>query len=120
MPFLPQASKSASGTSVRAGTEPFTTLNADWNFGFMIAEAIRSWAGTRSSPTANIANWSELKVTAPWVPGKRMHTKSSPGVLPALRNSPFAQSPIICIPALPSITIAEARFQSRPEKLSST
>jgi hypothetical protein len=68
----------------------------------------------------NIANWSELKVTAPCVPGKRMQTKSVPGTLPAFRNSPLAQSPIICIPASPLITMAEARFQSRPEKLSST
>ena len=67
-----------------------------------------------------MANWSELKVTVPWVPGKRMQTKSLPGFLPALTNSPLAQSPMICMPALPSITIAEARFQSRPEKLSST
>ena len=67
-----------------------------------------------------MTNWSELKVTAPCVPGKRMQTKSVPGILPALRNSPLAQSPMNCMPALPSITMAEARFQSRPEKLSST
>ena len=34
--------------------------------------------------------------------------------------TPLAQSPIICMPASLLITIAEARFQSRPEKLSST
>ena len=49
-----------------------------------------------------------------------MQTKSVPGTLPAFRNSPLAQSPIICMPASPLITMAEARFQSRPEKLSST
>ena len=49
-----------------------------------------------------------------------MQTKSVPGFWPALRNSPFAQSPMNCMPALPSMTIAEARFQSRPEKSAST
>ena len=58
--------------------------------------------------------------TTPSVPGKRMQMKSVPGFLPAFRNSPLAQSPMICMPALPSMTIEEARFQSRPEKLSST
>ncbi len=120
MPFLPQSSNASFGTSVRAGTEPLTTLKADWNSGFMTAEAISFWAFCLSSPTWNMTNWSELKVTEPWVPGKRMQTKSSPGFLPALRNSPLAQSPIICMPPVPSMTMAEARFQSRPEKLSST
>ena len=67
-----------------------------------------------------MANWSELKVTVPWVPGKRKQRKSVPAVLPALRNSPLAQSPMICMPALSVMTMAVARFQSRPEKLSST
>ena len=43
-----------------------------------------------------------------------------PAVLPALTNSPLAQSPMICMPAWPLITMAVARFQSRPEKLGST
>ena len=38
MAFLPQSSKSVSGTSVRAGTEPLTTLKADWNAGSSIAD----------------------------------------------------------------------------------
>ena len=87
----------------------------------MIAFAISACAAFASSElTLNIANWSELNVTEPCVPGKRMQTKSTPGTLPAFRNSPLAQSPIICIPASLLMTIAEARFQSRPEKLSST
>ncbi|MNT92050.1 hypothetical protein D3C72_2332600 [compost metagenome] len=69
MPFLPQASKSVSGTSVRAGTEPLTTLKADWKVGLSIADAMASCAGILSSATLNIANWSELKVTDPCVPG---------------------------------------------------
>ena len=47
-------------------------------------------------------------------------TKDLPGCLPAFVNSPFAQSPMICMAASPLMTIAEARFQSRPEKFSST
>ena len=35
MPFLPQSSKAVSGTSVRAGTEPLTTLKADWKLGHL-------------------------------------------------------------------------------------
>ncbi len=63
MPFLPQSSKAVVGTSVRAGTEPLTTLKADWKVGLSMAEAICSWPATLSSATLNIANWSELKVT---------------------------------------------------------
>ncbi|MNL47129.1 hypothetical protein D3C87_1698970 [compost metagenome] len=97
-----------------------TTLKADWKVGLSIAEAICSWAGTLSAATLNMANWSELKVTDPCVPGKRMQTKSVPGTFLAFTNSPLAQSPMNCRPALFSMTMAEARFQSRPEKLSST
>ena len=64
-----------------------------------MADASFSCAERRSSPTANMANWSALKVTVPCVPGWRKQTKSTPGVLPAFRNSPLAQSPIICMPA---------------------
>src|SRR6185295_7270177 len=120
MPFLPQASNAASGTSVRAGTEPFTTLNADWNPGSMIAEASLVCASALSAPTLNITNWSELNDTLPCVPGVRKHKKSCPGTFLALMNSPLAQSPIIWNPALPLITMLEARFQSRPEKSLST
>ena len=57
MPFLPQASKASSGTSVRAGTEPLTTLNADWNDGDMTALAMAFCALTALAPvTPNIAN----------------------------------------------------------------
>src|SRR5258706_15658615 len=120
MPFLPQASKAVSGTSVRAGTEPLTTLNADWKPGSMIAEASFAWAAALSLPTLNITNWSELNDTVPWVPGVRKHRKSLPGTFLALMNSPLAQSPIIWKPALPLITMPDATFQSRPEKSLST
>ena len=53
-----------SGTSVRAGTEPLTTLNADWKTGFITEDAIDSCAAELPEPL-NIANWSELKVTEP-------------------------------------------------------
>ena len=43
-----------------------------------------------------------------------------PGILPALSHSPLAQSPMICMPAWPLMTMAVARFQSRPGKLGST
>ena len=43
-----------------------------------------------------------------------------PGTLPALIHSPLAQSPMICMPAWPLMTMAVARFQSRPGKLGST
>ena len=56
----------------------------------------------------------------PCEPGVRKHRKSLPGILLALRNSPLAQSPMICMPALPLITMPEATFQSRPEKSLST
>ena len=39
MPCLPQSSKASSLTSVRAGTDPLTTLNADWKDGDRMAEA---------------------------------------------------------------------------------
>ena len=70
-------------------------------------------------PCAKKANESMLKVWPPEVPGAAVHTKSVPTFLPATLNSPFAQSPIICIPALPSITIEVATFQSRPGELAS-
>ena len=60
MPFLPQASKSVSGTSVRAGTEPFTTLNADWKLFDSVALASATCAALRSSGTSNMPNMSEL------------------------------------------------------------
>ena len=120
MPFLPQSSNAPSGTSVRAGTEPLTTLKALWNEGFMMAEASLTWASLAPAPTLNIANWSELNDTMPCVPGTRKHRKSLPGTFLALMNSPLAQSPMIWKPALPWMTMAEARFQSRLEKSLST
>jgi len=48
------------------------------------------------------------------LPGAATQMKSLPGALPAAMNSPLAQSPMICMPASPLITIAVARFQSRP------
>ena len=67
-----------------------------------------------------MANWSVLKVKLPSVPGYWKQRKSCPGFLPALMNSPLAQSPMICIAALPLMTIAVARFQSRFGKFGST
>ena len=81
----------------------------------MIAAARSFCAFTLASfLTLNIANESTLKVKALAVPGAATQTKSLPGTLPAARNSPLAQSPMICMPASPLITIAVARFQSRP------
>src|SRR5688572_6772745 len=60
-----------------------------------------------------------VEVAAALVPGKAKQRKALPGTFPAVRDPPLAQSPMNCTPALPSITMAEARFQSRPEKLSS-
>ena len=118
--FFPQASNLVSGTSVRAGIEPFARLKASWKLGFMTALASVSCPLACFSLTLNMANWSVLKVKAPSVPGYWKQRKSTLGFLPALMNSPLAQSPIICMAALPLMTMAVARFQSRPEKLSST
>ncbi|MNT83960.1 hypothetical protein D3C72_2239070 [compost metagenome] len=61
-----------------------------------------------------------MNVTEPSEPGTRKHRKSVPGTFSARRNSPLAQSPMIWKAASLLMTMAEARFQSRPEKLSST
>lgn len=58
--LLPQASKSVSGTSVRAGTEPLTTLKADWKLFDSVAVASATQAALRSSGTLNMPNMSEL------------------------------------------------------------
>ena len=55
---------------------------------------------------------STVTLTA-WAPGMLMQPKSLPATLPALRNSPFIQSPWICISALPVMTRLVVTFQSR-------
>ena len=67
--FLPQASKLVSGTSLRAGIEPFLRLKLSWKAGSMIAAASLSCASSSSSLTFIMPNASLLKVTAPCVPG---------------------------------------------------
>ena len=61
-----------------------------------------------------MANESTLKVNALAVPGAAAHRKSLPGTLPAAMNSPLAQSPMNWKAAFSWITMAVARFQSRP------
>src|SRR5436190_877778 len=60
MPFLPHMSKSVSGTSMRAGTEPLMTLKADWKLLLMVAAAMAVCAALRSADTLKIANMSVL------------------------------------------------------------
>ena len=61
MPFLPQASKSVSGTSVRAGTEPLTTLKADWKLLDSDGGGQRDLGGLAVvADTLNMPNMSEL------------------------------------------------------------
>lgn len=67
-----------------------------------------------ASLSLNRMNESTLKVYDVVVPGAAAHRKSLPGTLPAARNSPLAQSPMSWKPALPWISMAVARFQSRP------
>jgi transposase InsO family protein len=69
MPFLPQASKLVSGTSLRAGIEPFLMLKVSWNFGSITAAASFIWAYSWALPTFIMPSESLLKVTAPCVPG---------------------------------------------------
>ena len=63
MPCLPQSSNASSETSVRAGTEPLTTLKADWKDGLRIEEASAACSAETVPPWSNIANWSALNVT---------------------------------------------------------
>src|SRR3984893_18674963 len=98
--FFPQASNLVSGTSVRAGIEPLARLKASWKLGFMTALASVRCPLACFWPTLNMANWSVLKMKLPSVPGYWKQRKSTLGFLPALMNSPLAQSPIICIAAV--------------------
>ncbi len=100
---------------VRTGIEPLFRLNSSWNSGDMIAVARSCWAFSLAAFfSLNSAKESMLKVKAFCVPGAAAQMKSLPGALPAAMNSPLAQSPMSCMPASPLITIAVARFQSRP------
>src|SRR5574343_845801 len=99
----------------RTGMEPLFRLNTSWNWVDMMAAARSFWALTLASFfSLNMANESTLKVNDLAVPGAAAHTKSLPCTLPAATNSPLAQSPINCMPASPLMTMAVARFQSRP------
>ena len=112
---LAQSSNLSIFTPMRTGIEPLLRLKVSWNSGDMIALA-RSFCAKMlaSFLSLNIANESMLKLKALAVPGAGVQMKSLPGTLPAARNSPLAQSPMICIAASPLMTIAVARFQSRP------
>ena len=99
----------------RTGMEPLLRLNTSWKAGLMMAAARSPWAfWAAASLSLYIAKESTLKVKALAVPGAAAHRKSLPGTLPAAMNSPLAQSPMNWKPALPCITMAVARFQSRP------
>ena len=112
---LAQSSNLSSLTSRRTGIEPLFRLNSSWNDGDMMAAA-RSFCAFSLAGffSWNMANESMLKVKSLAELGAGEQMKSLPGTLPAARNSPLAQSPISCMPASPLMTIAVARFQSRP------
>ena len=112
---LAQSSNLARFMFRRTGIEPLFRLKTSWNSVDMMAAARSFCAFTLASfLSLNMANESTLKVKDLAVPGAATQPKSLPGALPAATNSPLAQSPISCMPASPLMTMAVARFQSRP------
>ena len=109
-------------TSVRIGIEPFLLLKATCVAGEvktvassccdLICAAIADVFGnTNTSPATRYGDFGPK-------PGKQPN--ALPAVWCAAANSPLAQSPMICTPALPEITIAVASFQLRLGEPAST
>ncbi len=114
MPAWAQMSIAFESTSVRTGIEPFLLLKATWAAGEVIVVASRCcdlmaagsevFGNTNTSPAMMYGDFGPK-------PGKQPN--SLPAVCLAVENSPLAQSPMICTPALPLITIEVASFQFR-------
>src|SRR6516165_11809016 len=101
---LLQGSSEFGSTSVLTGLQPFFPANAALIAGSTTNKAncscafALSWFLVLRNPQASTVT------TTPLVPGIFMQSKSTPGFLPAARNSPFIQSPWIWSNALPVIT----------------
>src|SRR5258706_11927654 len=121
MPSFAQRSRLDVSASGRIGIEPFFALNATCasgevitvasRFCALIASALVVFGNTNTSPATMYGDFGPK-------PGKQ--PKSLPGTCFAAENSPFAQSPMICTPALPEITSAVASFQLLPGEPGST
>ena len=113
---LAQSSNLSSFMPRRTGIEPLLRLNTSWNSGRHDGRGqvvLRLHVG-RVLQLEHRERVDVEGVGAWRCPAPATQTKSLPGALPAAMNSPLAQSPMICMPASPLMTIAVARFQSRP------
>jgi hypothetical protein len=108
-------------TLLRIGSEPLSLLNSSWAAGASMvvassfcartASGLAVFGNTKASPCIRYGTcWPEAGDAA----------EVLAGALAPAANSPLAQSPMICTPALPLISMAVASFQLRLGEPAST
>src|SRR5262249_16164817 len=110
---LLQGSSDFGSTSVLTGLQPFLAANAALMAGSTTSKANCSCAFAFFGFLVLRNPQASTVTTTPLVPGIFMQSKSTPGCLPAARNSPFIQSPWICRSALPVMTRLVVSFHFR-------
>ena len=113
--FCIQGSAEAMSTSPRTGMEPLALLKATCTFGLIRSAARRFCAASLAASFCFGKTITSPSVLTMGLSSSRpiMQPKSLTPVMPAAANSPRAQSPMICSPALPVITRLVVSFQLR-------